>query len=88
MSLRIAPNIALCRYFGTMTTWYREYHFTWDWPVTLCGTNRIADIASGRRILFGDRGSIVCECRHWQQHDAGAEQRNGTESIELHDTLL
>src|SRR5207248_6972247 len=25
------PKIAFCRYFGTMTMWYRQYHRTWLW---------------------------------------------------------
>src|SRR5712691_10486282 len=31
MSLRSVPKIAFCRYFGTMTMWYRQYHRTWLW---------------------------------------------------------
>src|SRR5215218_2385133 len=31
MSLRSVPKIACCRYFGTMTMWYRQYHRTWLW---------------------------------------------------------
>src|SRR5256885_3937189 len=31
MSLRSVPKIALCRYCGTMTMWYRPYHRTWLW---------------------------------------------------------
>src|SRR5215216_4949913 len=31
MSLRSMPKIACCRYFGTMTMWYRQYHRTWLW---------------------------------------------------------
>src|SRR5207302_4266152 len=30
-SFRIAPNMDLRRYFGTITTWYRQYHFTRAW---------------------------------------------------------
>jgi hypothetical protein len=28
ISLRILPKITLLRYFGTSTTWYRQYHLT------------------------------------------------------------
>src|SRR5215831_3215465 len=31
ISLRSVPKIAFCRYFGTMTMWYRQYHRTWLW---------------------------------------------------------
>ena len=31
MSLRSVPKIAFCRYCGTMTMWYRQYHRTWLW---------------------------------------------------------
>src|SRR5215211_119149 len=31
MSLRSVPKIACCRYFGTMTMWYRQYYRTWLW---------------------------------------------------------
>src|SRR6266487_6622118 len=44
MSLRSVPKIAFCRYFGTMTMWYRQYHRTWLW---LCHSRIVVSPSCG-----------------------------------------
>src|SRR2546426_2941137 len=44
MSLRSVQKIAFCRYFGTMTMWYRQYHRTWLW---LCHSRIVVSPSCG-----------------------------------------
>jgi hypothetical protein len=44
MSLRSVPKIAFCRYFGTMTMWYRQYYRTWLW---LCHSRIVVSPSCG-----------------------------------------
>src|SRR4030095_4847041 len=44
ISLRSVPKIAFCRYFGTMTMWYRQYHRTWLW---LCHSRIVVSPSCG-----------------------------------------
>ena len=44
MSLRSVPQMALCRYCGTMTMGYRQYHRTWLW---LCHARIVVSPACG-----------------------------------------
>src|SRR2546422_6218801 len=44
MSLRSVPKIAFCRYFGSMTMWYRQYHRPWLW---LCHSRIVVSPSCG-----------------------------------------